>query len=605
MKNTLADGFYAAFDLGSHSVKVVLVDCRNGKEHLAAIEEELLKPPADFPGENEFRDHQIQRVKQLIERLPLHDIREWVAVLNSRELQVKLVELPSQVQPEKLPEVLRWEAKKLLSPTYRNEPFLVAHRILRESPPAAIVAVIPQSILARVHEFFLAAGIELSGAYADVFGCLSLKEGIETTGMPALSIINLGHTGTHLQIFSAGELKFYRFIPSGCSEFSNPPISSELDTFSQKIRFSFDYFRAVTKLGHIDELLFMGGGAALPEYISFAREYFAPGKIDALDVSQKIDISPVLPQVNELPGPTIRHARLMPFLPALGAYWAHRDPGADDCNLLGRYQSLLWKERMNKFSNTLPIWVAIAGLLILAVSLGLWRISMLDQLEQSSQKASIASNDLTTTQVKITKLQKARIPEILLSSRDKSAISELLRDRLGSDEVLFLIDQKKTDGVKLHRIQIQAKSQADDETPEEETEAGSLESEIGSRMSGSSDPSPAPAPGPGPDSASDPDPDPDPGPGPNSQVEPAPRASAMPSPTPMPSGAGNPGSAMTQNIEDLGGEMLVLKGTATGYEPLASFAEDLVKVRVIRRYRIIEALGKRSELRFILKGEMP
>lgn len=566
MKKTLADGFYAAFDLGAHSVKAVLIERREGKERLAAIEEELLKPLTEFPGENEFREHQIQQVKQLSERLPLRELRECVAVLNHRELQVKVVEPPSQVQPDKLPEVLQWEGKKLLSPNYRTEPFLFSYRILRDSPPVALVAVIPQSILARYHEFFAAAGIELTGAYAEVFGCLALKEGSENTGMPALSIINLGHTGTHLQIFSAGELKFYRYIPSGCAEFSHPPLPAELEVFSQKIRFSFDYFRAVTKLGHIDELLFMGGGGALPEYMAFARDYFAPGKIGSLDISRKIDISPVLPQVTELHGPIIKHARLMPFLPALGAYWTHRDAGAEDCNLLGRFQNQLWKERMERISHTLPLWIGVAGGVILSVILTLWRISLTDQYAQLRDRTTTTTRDLTTMRVKISKLHAARTPEIRLAPRDKSALQPLLHDQFAADEVLYLIDQTKPAGVRLQKVLVQSQAQAENEMPEEEAQ-------------------PEPAAGPGDPTAPD---------------------GAPPDSPPPPAMPAVPGPEESEAIEDLGGEILVLQGTATGYEPLAAFAEGLTKAKVLRRYRIIKAATKGSqEMRFILKGELP
>lgn len=566
MKTILADGLYAAFDLGAHSAKAALIDRRGGKDRLAAVEQEPLKPVSEFPGEAEYREHLVQQLKVLAERLPMGEIRECVAVLNSRELQVKLVEPPAQVQPDKIEGVLQWEAKKLLSPTYRNEPFLHAWRMIRENPPVAALAVIPQSVLQRHSDLYEAAGIRLAGAYAEVFGAMGLKAGSVSLGLPSLSLINLGHAGTHLQIFAAGELKFYRFIPTGLAEFSNPPLPGEMDGFSQKIRFSFDYFRAVSKLGHIDELLFLGGGATRPEYFAFARDYFAPGKIDTLDVSKSIDISPILPEMAAPSGPGPRHVKLLPFLPALGAFWAHADPQGPSANLQGRLNEKAWQARMSRLSVAMPLWIGLVGSVILLVALLFWRLSLADQVEQARQKASIAANNLTTLQVKVARLNKARVPEVRLASRDQAALQEFLRDHRTADEVLFLIERQRPEGISVSRIQIQTKAQAEEEIQEEE---------------------PAPEPAGGQDAAS-----------PGSE-------GGEPSPVPIPTIGGSP-EQDSEMVEEIGGDVLVIHGRATGYQALSTFAERLVQARVMRRVRVVRLLPKTAgEARFLLKGDLP
>ncbi|RCK80218.1 MAG: hypothetical protein OZSIB_3400 [Candidatus Ozemobacter sibiricus] len=564
MKTSLADGFYAVFDVGSYAVKAILIERRSGKDRVVALESELVQPLGEFPGEAEFREHLVQQLKLVAARLPMGEIRECLSVFNSRELQAKLVEPPSQVPPDKLPSVLAWEAKKLLSPTYRNEPFMFGWRLLRESPPSAILAVIPQAILQRHDDLYTAAGIHLTGTYAEVFGSLALKEGSANLGLPALSLINLGHAGTHLQIFASGELKFYRFIPSGAGDFSQPALPGEMEGFAQKIRFSFDYFRAVSKLGHIDELRLYGGGATRPEFFSFARDYFAPGKVDTLDVSNAIDISPILPQMAEPPGPGPRHVKLLPFLPALGVFRAHADPAAPAANLQARLHELAWEARMARLTALLPLWLGLSGAMVVTIVLLFWRISLADQLDQVRQKANITANDLISTRVRLTRLHQARVPEVKLSPRDQSALQPFLRPQRSADEILFLAERKRPPGLRLTRILIQSRSQNEDEIAEEEEAA------------------------------------PD-----QSQGAPADGDEAgQPAPPPPPSG---PSQAQEQEtIDDPGGEFLTIHGWTRGYEGLAAFAEGLVQARVLRRIRQLRLVPKGSgDQRFILKGELP
>ncbi len=59
-------------------------------------------------------------------------------------------------------------------------------------------------------------------------------------------------------------------------------------------------------------------------------------------------------------------------------------------------------------------------------------------------------------------------------------------------------------------------------------------------------------------------------------------------------------------IENVGGELLVLKGTAKGNINLAEFAAGLKKKTVVWRFRRISTRKDPKEgIRFLLKGELP
>ncbi|HEY9069277.1 MAG TPA: hypothetical protein VIV61_03415, partial [Candidatus Ozemobacteraceae bacterium] len=282
MKRQRPDGLYTAFDLGSFAVKAVVVERLQGRDRLTLIEEESLRPSSEFATEADYRDHLVQAIRTLSARLPVKESAEIAALFNSREMQVKIAELPAQIQHDQIEGVLRFEARKLLSPNFRQEPFIMGYRILRDSPPTALVTCIPQSLLTRFTDLFDAAGIPLTGVYGEVFATYALRETQDIGAVPTLAFANVGHASTYLTIFAAGELKFYRHIPAGTSEIPEMAESQDLDVYFQKIRFSFDYFKAVSKLGQIDEIRFIGGGPGRGEFLGHAREYFAPTRTGPL-----------------------------------------------------------------------------------------------------------------------------------------------------------------------------------------------------------------------------------------------------------------------------------------------------------------------------------
>lgn len=561
MKQGLNSGLYAAFDIGSCSIKAAIIERLEGRNRLAAIESEPLKPLSDFPGEAEHRDHQVQILKLLSQRLPLKDCRESLCLFNHRELQIKIIELPKEILPDQVDGVLMWEAKKLLSPSLKSEPFLFAYKQVRDLPPAYALTVITQERIQKLHELFNAAGIRLNGAYPEAFSSLAIRESLPSTGLPSTSVINLGHFNTHIQIFSSGELKFYRHIPSGVSEMSDRNDPKEFEALAQKIRFSFDYFRAVSKLPHIDETMFMGGGACHKDFIKFSRDYFAPGKVAHLDLSSVFDVSPVLAGLG---GETFR---LLPFLPGLGVFLAHAAPESARANFAARFQLILDTERTRKLASFVPAVIGTAGLALLLLIFFFMhqRVSLIR--EEARQAASIADLAAAGTRAKVARLM-AKTVHTELTELERRTLIPLLRDRLSGGEILYKIGVNKPEDLVLHSIGIQGK---DDGADSESSEADALPPEEAREedLTASGDAS--------------------------LNQEP------LPTPIPEPTKSGP-----DEGKETLGEEILVIKGYCESFGVLLEYAEKLKATHLIRRYRLFQTARKPGDrVRFTILGELP
>ncbi|MBP5468959.1 MAG: hypothetical protein J6Z11_06900, partial [Candidatus Riflebacteria bacterium] len=295
MNKKITPGLYGTIDIGTKSVKAIVVEFDSkGNKRLLNTASVDLAPFDTFVNEEEYNQQITEAISNLTNNLDLQKCRKIISLFYNRDLQVKLLDLPSSVKADQLAQVLPWEAKKLLSPHYKEEPFTYSYCITRGNPLSIALAVVPLPLLNAHLKRFENTGIKPDSVYTDVFSTLALQPIVDIAGLPALSIVNFGHTGTHLNIFSAGKLKFYRYIPTGTSELTNPPRENELEMFSQKIRFSFDYFRAVSKLNQVDALFFMGGGSARPEVLNYEQIYFSPKNINYVDVSSEIEIIPVI-----------------------------------------------------------------------------------------------------------------------------------------------------------------------------------------------------------------------------------------------------------------------------------------------------------------------
>jgi Tfp pilus assembly PilM family ATPase len=568
MKLTLPDGLYAAFDLGSHAVKAILLEKTEGKLRLTGVESETLKSQNDFPGESEFRTHQFETLRDLAAKLPLRQCRECFALYNSRETQVKIVDLPREILPDQVSGVLFWEAKKLLSPAMKTEPFLFAYRRVQDSPPAYAVAVIPTSRVQRLLELYEQAGVTVSGLYSEVFTVSALKACLPASGFPAYSLINIGFYNTYINIFAGGNLKFFRHIPSGLSEFSEVSDPREFEVFSQKIRFSFDYFRAVSKLPQIDDISLMGGGATHKEFLTFSRDYFQPSKVTPLDLSSLADVSPVLAKFG---GET---SRLLPFLPAITCFFAHNDPQAEPANFAAGYRKILEAERYKRWSEFLPLVFGFIGVLIIAgVVYGLHATA--DAEKVRVQKAvSIAEQDVGAARIKVTRLQSSTV-RFAMSEPEKRFLKDLLRPRPSPDAILFKVVTSLPEGVTLKSLHL-GPAVDDDQTFAEEAQALPVDEA----------PPKAPADN-------------------ETTVPGAPQAESEPRETEIPATT-NDEQTSALNAANLSEKTLVLKGTAETYDHLLIFVEKLKAAGAIKRYQMLQSARKPGEpVRFAVMGELP
>ncbi len=562
MKNKRPNGLYVSFDIGTVSIKAAVLEIRDAGQRLAEIEEEALKPVSAFPGEDEHRAQVVESRKSLATRLPIKEARSVSALFANRELQVKIIELPSQVQSDQVAKILNWEAKKLLSPNFRDEPYAFAYKVIRQNPFSVALAVIPQRLLEKFTDLFDDAGVKLDGAYGEIFAAQSLKDIIDISGLPALSIVNLGQTGTHLQIFAAGELKFYRFIPSGLSEMSVPPKDNELEMYSQKIRFSFDYFRAVSKLNQIDSLFFMGGGAAQPSILPFERSYFNPTRVNIVDISSGIDISLLLPDIGENVPAEEKQRRLLPFVPAIGAMLAGLSADAGGMNLSAQLKSKKREKRLQELSRYLPVWVGGIGILIAAAVLFMMKGQLHKEMQVIDEQLTQTRIFSEAANIKIAKYRSAADLGVKLSPMAQKALEPVVKNVLTLDTALKIIASSKPDGLGLEESLVRNHQEAENISFENQ-----------------------------PTEASD-------GNGGNTETSEEPQAMFQ---SKLISG----GNDTEQLREGLVGKILIIKGTALSHEELGKFTENLSARKLVSRYKTILSRKSPRGLDFLLKGEMP
>ena len=367
MNKKLNPGLYGTIDIGTKSVKAIIIEVNNNNKRLLKTESIDLAPYDTFVNEEEYNQQINNAISNLAKKLDMHKCKKIISLFYNRDLQVKLIDFPSSVKAEQLNQVLPWEAKKLLSTHYKEEAYTYSYCITRGNPLSVALAVIPLPLLNAHLKLFENTGIKPDTVYTDVFATLALQPIVDIAGLPALSIVNFGHSGTHLNIFSMGKLKFYRYIPTGTSEMTNPPKESELEMFSQKIRFSFDYFRAVSKLSQVDALFFMGGGSSLTDVLNYEQNYFSPTKINSLDISSEIDISPVISTSSNDSINTDNNIKLLPFVPSIGACLADFRDDSESMNLLTLIKKEEKEKHLEKIANTVPVILGIIAFLIASV----------------------------------------------------------------------------------------------------------------------------------------------------------------------------------------------------------------------------------------------
>ena len=358
-------GLYGVIDIGTKTVKAIVIEVSNKSQRLLNIESIDLAAFDTFTDEEKYDDQIRDAISKLTESLNLNRCKKIISLFYNRELQVKLIDFPNTVGTEQLNQVLPWEAKKLLSPHYKDEQFTYSYCVTRGNPLSIALAVVPIPLLNNHLKLFDKTGIKPDSVYTDVFATLALQPIIDIAGLPALSVVNFGYSGTHLNIFSAGKLKFYRYIPTGSSEMTSPPKENELEMYSQKIRFSFDYFRAVSKLNQVDALFFMGGGTAISNVLTYEQNYFSPTKISALDISSRIDISPVFSaNINDGVKAIESTNFLSAFIPAIGACLADFREDSEAMDLLNLIKKQEKEKNLEKIANSVPIVLGLISFIL-------------------------------------------------------------------------------------------------------------------------------------------------------------------------------------------------------------------------------------------------
>jgi len=568
MKRNRPDGFYAAFDLGTFAVKAVVIERRQARDRLFVVEEESLRPVAEFPGESEYRDYQIQALRTIAARLPLKDCVEVAALFNSRELQVKIAELPAQIHRDQIDGVLWFEARKLLSPNFKQEPFILGYRILRDSPPTALITCVPQSLLVRFTDLYEAANIKLTGAYSEVFASFALREAQEAGARPTLAFANIGHSSTHLTIFAAGELKFYRHIPAGMNEIPALAESQDLDVYFQKIRFSFDYFRAVSKLGQIDEIRFIGGGPGRGEFLGHAREYFAPTQTGPLDISSRLDVATVLSPGTASMGPNEAATRLLPYLPSIGTLLAHLDADGASNDLFGRLLEGRRAAAIGRLTGQVPLFGGIIGLLLIVLAMLSVRSGLSAQLEEIQRKAAIEHSTVDSLRMKQAGMRSAADATAnTMTQAEKAALMPLMLPHHPPAELLLRITQARPEGVLLRRIRIMSQI---DTLEEDEADASAAETSEAGTASETAESQAAPV------------------------LHAAPLHVAQ--------------TGQDETNEELRGRILEVRGLCKTPESLADFSAALVRKGALKRVSYVKCRfnGKSADSStFVLKGELP
>ncbi len=553
-KPAATDGLTIIVDLGSHAVKAAVIERQGTVNSLVAIEEEVFQPVGTFANDAAYFEHQVSVIRTLAARLPLAKAKRVLGLFNNRELQVKIVDLPREVPPEKMRDLLAWESRKLLSPNYKSEAVLFAYRAIRQSPLTVALAVVPQSQLERWLQLLTAGNIPVAGAYPAVFAAIAAKEAMGPGNVPAVSLIDIGQTTTHIQIFAMGELKFYRNIPAGISDIPAEPTDHDWETFTQKIRFSFDYFRAVTKLGQIDDIRFYGGGARRDGFLNYARGYFAPGKADLLDLSGQIDVTPVLKSGGS------NRSRLLPFYPALAVYLAGVDIAhADDTDLLLQHRQRIEQEVSQRRWQVVPLVAGALMLVVLALVMNAHSASLDETLALRRTECKRAEEQVKALDQKVAAAQSAANRGLeQYPTAWRRQLATVCGDHTRGTDVLMGLFRNTPAGLTVQGFEI--RPLVEDNPDEPMVEARNDEDSDESGVAGASDGT-------------------------------APSAGAM--------GAGN------NALNDLGGELLVVRGTAASSGPMLAFTEQLRTARTIVRVRRLQSERVTGgTIRFLLKGEL-
>lgn len=478
----MKDGYYIIYDIGTYSAKSALIEVSNGQKKLTSIDYEILKQLKEFISENDYYLHIQEIIKVLSLRLPINEAQNIIAVLNHRDIQIKIIDLPESITKQNLQQTLYWEAKKLLNPTYKNESFIYGWEIIKEKPNLSLLlGVAPYALIERFEKIFSELGIFLHSVIPAPFCNTYYKKFLEFYHNPnsTISFIEIGHNSTIIQIYNNSELKFFRFIPSGASDFIDTLSRNEIENYTQKIRFSFDYFRASTKISNIETIMICGGGAKIKELFDFIREYFHPSTIDFTDFSRVLDTSLF---ENKSPLDSFlgyRYLDLLPYSTALAAFSKFEsinnykiDESLVNIDFIRSLRELELEDKINFLSKRVFLYTLLIGVFIISGIIYFWQSLLIHELEEIRNKTTVINNSIIAANLKLNQKSKLVMPYINFTPQEKSFLEPLFTRNIINyqlDRLLYFIERKRPKGVKIFKINIKSKEQ--------------LETEIGSDLS--------------------------------------------------------------------------------------------------------------------------
>ena len=137
MNKTITSGLYAAIDIGTKSVKAIVIEVNLNSKRLLKTQSIDLDIIDNLATENSYKNQVSKAISKLTEDLELSKCQKIVTLFYNRDLQVKLLDLPSTVNIDQLDQILPWEAKKLLSSHYKEEEYVYLFAALFLSLTAA------------------------------------------------------------------------------------------------------------------------------------------------------------------------------------------------------------------------------------------------------------------------------------------------------------------------------------------------------------------------------------------------------------------------------------------------------------------------------------
>lgn len=112
MKKKTHEGNFVTIDIGSVSIKAVVVEISAKTKRLISVEEEKYDAPLLNREDEQSKGIVVKALKRLNERLSVYKNITVGSIYSNRELQVKILDLPQQIQAEVLEKTLNWKRKK-------------------------------------------------------------------------------------------------------------------------------------------------------------------------------------------------------------------------------------------------------------------------------------------------------------------------------------------------------------------------------------------------------------------------------------------------------------------------------------------------------------